>query len=100
MFWIEIALFTAPVVLLMGKAARRPSRMFAAAALMALAGIMYRLDAYLIAYNTGAGWKYFPSLGELFVTLGLIAFEILAFIIAIKVLPVLPAHTPRGDHHG
>lgn len=57
---------------------------------MALAGILYRLDAYLVAYDTGAGWRYFPSLGELAVTIGLIAFEILAFIIAIRVLPVLP----------
>ena len=97
MFWIEIALFAAPVVLLLGKRALRPSRIFVAAALMALAGIMYRLDAYLVAYHTGAGWKYFPSMGELLVTIGLIAFEILAFIIAIKVLPVLPARPE--DHH-
>jgi Ni/Fe-hydrogenase subunit HybB-like protein len=98
MFWIETALFATPIFVLVGKRALRPHRLFIAAALMAAAGIMYRLDAYLIAYNTGAGWHYFPSLGELFVTIGLIAFEILAFIIAIKVLPVLPA--PRGEHHG
>jgi Ni/Fe-hydrogenase subunit HybB-like protein len=98
MFWLEIALFAAPVVLLAGKQARRPSRMFVAAMLLALAGILYRIDAYLVAYHTGAGWKYFPSMGELFVTLGLIAFEILLFLIAIKVLPVLPA--PRGKDHG
>lgn len=97
MFWIEIALFAAPVVLLLGKHALRPSRIFVASALLALAGILYRIDAYLISYNTGAGWKYFPSMGELLVTIGLIAFEILLFIIAIKVLPVLPAR--REDHH-
>lgn len=98
MFWLEIALFVAPVVLLVGKQRRRPSRMFTAACLLALAGILYRIDAYLVAYHTGAGWTYFPSMGELMVTLGLIAFEILAFMLAIKVLPVLPA--PREDHHG
>ena len=100
MFWIETVLFAAPIVLLMGKRAMQPSRMFVAAGTMALAGIMYRLDAYLVAYNTGAGWKYFPSMSELLVTIGLIAFEILAFIIAIKVLPVLPARAPQGNHHG
>ncbi len=91
MFWIETALFAASVVLLIGPAARRPQRFFVAAMLMALAGILYRLDAYLVAYDTGAGWRYFPSMGELSVTIGLIALEILAFIIAIRVLPVLPS---------
>ncbi|MBK9031316.1 MAG: Ni/Fe-hydrogenase cytochrome b subunit [Myxococcales bacterium] len=90
LFWIETALFAAPVVLLWGPASHRPARVFVAAMAMAVAGILYRLDAYLVAYDTGAGWHYFPSLGELVVTIGLIAFEILAFIIAIRVLPVLP----------
>jgi Ni/Fe-hydrogenase subunit HybB-like protein len=90
MFWIETALFATPVVLLIGPAARRPQRFFVAAMMMALAGILYRIDAYLVAYNTGAGWRYFPSMGELSVTIGLIALEILLFIIAIRVLPVLP----------
>ncbi len=90
MFWIETALFALPVVLLLGKAGTRPRRFFIAAMSMAFAGILYRLDAYLVAYNTGPGWHYFPSIGELLVTIGLIAFEILAFIIAIRVLPVLP----------
>jgi len=89
-FWIETVLFAAPVFLLLGKAGGRPQRFFIAAMAMALAGILYRIDAYLVAYDTGAGWHYFPSLGEIAVTLGLIAFEILAFIIAIRLLPVMP----------
>jgi Ni/Fe-hydrogenase subunit HybB-like protein len=90
LFWLEIALFVAPVGLLLGKAGARPKRFFAAALLLALGGIMYRLDAYLVAYDTGAGWHYFPSMGELLVTLGLISAEILGFIVAIRILPVLP----------
>lgn len=90
MFWLETALFAAPILLLLGKGSRRPRRFFLAAMAMAFAGILYRLDAYLIAYRTGDGWHYFPSLGELSVTIGLVAFEILAFIIAIRLLPVLP----------
>ena len=93
MFWIETALFAAPLVLLAGSGATRPGRMVLAAMAMALAGILYRIDAYLVAYHTGPGWHYFPSLGELVVTAGLIAFEILAFIIAIRVLPVMPKST-------
>ena len=93
MFWIETALFAAPLVLLAGGGATQPRRMALAAMAMALAGILYRIDAYLVAYHTGPGWHYFPSIGEIVVTAGLIAFEILAFIIAIRVLPVMPKST-------
>jgi Ni/Fe-hydrogenase subunit HybB-like protein len=96
LFWIETALFAAPIALIAGKAGARSRRVFLAAMAMALAGILYRIDAYLVAYNTGAGWRYFPSLGELFVSIGLVAFEILGFILAIRLLPVLPGlHRPH-----
>jgi len=90
MFWIEIALCVGAVVLLLGRGARHPGRVFVAAMLMAFGGILYRLDAYLGAYRTGAGWTYFPSMGELALTTGPRALEILPFIIAIRILPVLP----------
>jgi len=93
-FWIETVLFVAPVILLLGEGSKRPQRFFLAAMSMALAGIMYRLDAFLVAYETGDGWHYFPSMGELAVSIGLVAFEILAFIIAIRLLPVLPKVHP------
>jgi Ni/Fe-hydrogenase subunit HybB-like protein len=93
MFWIETALFAVPVVAMWGAAGARPRRFFVAAMAMALAGMVYRIDAYLVAYHTGAGWHYFPSLGELAASIGLIAFEILAFIVAIRLLPVLPRAT-------
>jgi Ni/Fe-hydrogenase subunit HybB-like protein len=95
MFWIETALFVASILLVLGRPGSRPRRFFLAAMAMALAGILYRIDAYLVAYHTGNGWSYFPSLGEITVTFGLIAFEILAFIIAVRILSVLPApHHP------
>ena len=68
--------------------------------MMAFAGMLYRIDAYLVAYHTGAGWRYFPSLGELAVSIGLVAFEILAFILAIRVLPVLPRPSAKEPDHG
>jgi Ni/Fe-hydrogenase subunit HybB-like protein len=94
-FWIETALFVAPIALLGGPRGDRPARLFLAAMAMALAGMLYRIDAYLVAYHTGAGWHYFPSLGEIAVTVGLIAAEILAFIVLIRLFPVLPRpHRP------
>jgi Ni/Fe-hydrogenase subunit HybB-like protein len=100
MFWIEIALFALPVVLLVGKGASRPPRFFVAAMAMAAAGMLYRIDAYLVAYDTGAGWHYFPSLGEIAVSVGLIAFEVLLFILAVRLLPVLPRAHDRTCHTG
>jgi Ni/Fe-hydrogenase subunit HybB-like protein len=99
-FWIETALFGGPILLLFtAKSRRRSQRLFVGAISLALAGIIYRLSAYLVAYQTGAGWSYFPSLGELSVTLGLIAFEILGIIVAIRYLPILPkAPAPAAQH--
>ena len=100
MFWIETALFATPLVVMWGKAGARPRRFFIAAMAMAFAGMLYRIDAYLVAYHTGAGWHYFPSLGELAVSIGLVAFEILAFILAIRLLPVLPRPSAKERDHG
>lgn len=92
MFWIENALYSVPLWLLASAAQRNRAKLvFLSAMAMALGGVVYRLSAFLVAYDTGAGWHYFPSLGELTVTTGLIAFEVLALILAIKLLPILPA---------
>lgn len=94
-FWIENALMGIPIVLLASSGARKRARaLFVGAILLAVGGIVYRLSAYLIAYQTGAGWRYFPSMGELAVTFGLVAFEVLAMIIAIRLLPILSEPMP------
>lgn len=91
-FWLEMALFSVPLWLLATPADRQKAKkIFLSAFAMALGGIVYRLSAFLVAYDTGAGWHYFPSLGEITVTVGLIAFEVLCIILAIRVLPILPA---------
>jgi len=92
MFWIENALFALPILLLATAESRgRPSRLFLGAVCMALAGCVLRIDCFLIGYDTGAGWHYFPSLWEVVFTAGAISAEILVYIVAIRLLPVLPA---------
>jgi Ni/Fe-hydrogenase subunit HybB-like protein len=91
-FWLENALYSVPLWLLISPQSRlKARRIFLSAMAMALGGLVYRLAAFLVAYDTGAGWHYFPSLGEMTVTVGLIAFEVLGIIIAIRLLPILPA---------
>lgn len=91
-FWIEMILFIVPVVVLAPKAARRhPGKLFLGAVLLMAGGMVQRINAYLVGYMTGEGWKYFPSFTELMVTVGLVAFEILAYIVIVRLFPVLPA---------
>ncbi|MDA8084497.1 MAG: Ni/Fe-hydrogenase cytochrome b subunit [Nitrospiraceae bacterium] len=91
MFCIETLLFTMPFFLLSSPAKRNNPRMlFFAALSMLLAGGMYRFDTFLIGFNPGPGWQYFPSFSEIMITLGVISIEILAYLIFVKKLPVLP----------
>ncbi len=90
MYWIETALFVLPaVVLLSGRGKAQPGCMFRAAFMIILGGVLYRFDAYLVAFNPGPGWSYFPSIPEIVVTLGLVALEILVFILLVKSFPIL-----------
>jgi Ni/Fe-hydrogenase subunit HybB-like protein len=92
-FWVEMALFSVPLWLLpTRRQATKAKLIFYSAMAMALGGIVYRFASYLIAYETGAGWRYFPSVGEMAVTVGLIAAEALAVILAVRLLPILPVN--------
>lgn len=92
-FWVEMLAFAAPLALLASAQARqRRDRLFVSAVLLMLGGFMLRINGFLIGYETGAGWHYFPAVPELMVTIGLIAFEILAYIVFVRTLPVLPQH--------
>ena len=94
-FIIEMALFITPVILLaMAKSRNSPAQLLIAAVCMLFAGAAYRFDAFLITYNPGPGYSYFPSAPEIMITLGIIAFEIMAFLFLIKKLPVL--HKPNA----
>ena len=90
MFWIEIALFAVPMVMLMrGKDRLTFSTIFKASVLIMLAGGLYRFDSYLTAFNPGEGWSYFPTTLELLITLGVIAFEVFLYVFIVKRYPIL-----------
>ncbi len=94
-FWVEMACFVVPLVLLATEQARRSAaKLFVGAVLLMLGGFLLRINGFLVGYMTGEGWHYFPSLAELMVTVGLIAFEILAYIVIVRNYPVLPAAQP------
>ncbi len=94
MFWIEISLFVLPIVLLLPSARRvNPRMLFISAVSMMLASALYRVDAFLVAYNPGDEFSYFPAIPEMFITVGMIAFEVLAYILLVRRFPIL-----QGTH--
>lgn len=93
MFWIENLIFFAAALVLGSPTWRRNQRlMFLASLLMVVGGALYRLDAFLIIYEPGNGWSYFPSMPEVMVTIGVISLEIMLYLWFVKRLPVL--HVP------
>jgi len=92
LFLAEMALFLYAVVKLLDKQQRvRPTVLFRAALAVLLGGALYRFDAFLIAFNPGPGWHYFPAVGEMMITIAIIAFEIMAYLFFVKKTPVLLA---------
>jgi len=96
-FWVEFFFGAAAVVLLMPRRNRsNPRCIFLGASAMLLSGVLYRLNCYLIGYDPGNGWNYFPSMGEIMVTLGIFALHVILYLIFVKQLPVLHAATADG----
>ena len=90
LFLAELALFGYPAVRLLQPSYRRnPGLLFWAAQLALAAGTLYRFDVYLIAFDPGAGWSYFPSLGELLFSAGLAAAGVATYALFVKKFPVL-----------
>lgn len=94
-FLLEVGLLGLAVVLLASPERRRQAGpQFRAALLLVLAGTVFRLNAYLVAFRPGPNWSYSPALPELLITLGIIALEVALYIAAVKTFPILAA--PHG----
>lgn len=70
-----------------------PANQLQAALLALAAGALYRIDTFLTAYSPGNGWSYFPSVGEIVVTLGLVAAETVVYVVLVKKFPILAGVT-------
>lgn len=98
-FWIEMSLFALPFALIGSADARRnPARLFLAGVAIMLGGVFLRVNGFLIGYDTGPGWNYFPSIAEMLVTLGMFATEVLGYIIITRRFPVLPRESVSAAH--
>lgn len=90
LFIVEMVLFSAPAIILIKKENRKDARLlFFSAVSAVLAGVLYRFNAFLIAFNPGEGWHYFPAASEILITLGIISFELMAYLFLVKKVPIL-----------
>lgn len=94
-FLLEMALFLAAFLLLVPALRSDQRLLFLAGCLLLAAGTLYRIDAYLVAYEPGPGRTYFPSPRELMVTIGFVALHILGYLVLVKWLPVQPGHAAQ-----
>lgn len=89
LFWLENALFLSPIAFALLNHRRRLGGLFREAMLVALAGTLYRFSTFLLAYDPGPGWAYFPSVGELLITVGVVSIELAGYVYIVKRYPVL-----------
>jgi Ni/Fe-hydrogenase subunit HybB-like protein len=85
-----VMIITASVLLLKKEHRMSPRFLFISAALLVTGGGLYRFNVYLIGFNPGPGWHYFPSFAEFMITVGIVALEILGYLLLVKIFPVLP----------
>jgi Ni/Fe-hydrogenase subunit HybB-like protein len=98
-FLLEFCLIAGGSLLLFSKRRRESIRwLFVSAAMIVFGGALYRFNVYLIGFNPGKGWHYFPALAEVMITVGIVAFEILGYQVLVKLLPVLPRLHTREQH--
>jgi Ni/Fe-hydrogenase subunit HybB-like protein len=90
-FLLEMALIGCGASMLLWKKNRLSPRMlFVSGAILMLGGGLFRFNVYLIGFNPGEGWSYFPSFAEFMITVGIIALEILGYLVLVKIFPVMP----------
>lgn len=90
-FLLEVVLIGGGAFMLLFKKNRLSPRMlFVSGAILMLGGGLFRFNVYLIGFDPGAGWSYFPSVAEFMITVGIIALEILGYLVFVKIFPVMP----------
>jgi len=89
MFWLETVLWILPAAILIATRTTNLGNLFLGAMCIALAGGLYRFDTFLVAFQPGAGWHYFPSLPEMFISIGLVAIELAIYAALVRKFPIL-----------
>jgi Ni/Fe-hydrogenase subunit HybB-like protein len=90
LFLVELGLFAYPALRVLAPSYRgNPGTALWAALLAVAAGALYRFDTYLSAFEPSPGFRYFPSLGEVLFSAGLVATGVVLYVALVKALPIL-----------
>lgn len=94
-FLAEVGLaLLAAAILFSEKRRANPTWQVRGALIMLVGGAMHRVSTYLIAFDPGEQFHYFPSVPELLITFGIIAAEVAIYIAVVKTFPILGGHGP------
>lgn len=100
LFWIETALMIIPLAIFGAAKKRSSSALLYLGALCMLIGAgLWRMNYSLFAMNPGSGYDYFPTTSEIFISVGFVAIEVTAYILLIRLLPVLPSLTSTNKNY-
>ena len=91
-FLLETALVLLPALMLLSKTQREaPGSLFRLTFLIALGGLFYRFTPTTLAFSPLGDYRYFPSVAEIFMSIGFTALAVAVFLFAVKTFAILPA---------
>ena len=89
-FLVEFCLFAIPYFMFKRESVRNsPFKLFCCATSVILGVVLNRFNVFLIGVDPGNGWNYFPTVGEVSITLAFVAFGVLLYKIGVTYLPIL-----------
>lgn len=97
-FWIEVVVgILLPLsIFLFHRFRRRPTWLFAAAAMVVFGVVLNRVNVFIIGYHPPfSDGPYIPAIPEILVTVGLISLLVLIYRAWVFIFPILPA---EGGH--
>jgi Ni/Fe-hydrogenase subunit HybB-like protein len=92
LFAVETLLIAVPVILLRWENMRlNLSRSFMLLVTLCIGGMIYRYAPTTLAFMPGPGYRYFPSVIELLISIGFMALGVVGYLFTVKNFPILPA---------
>jgi Ni/Fe-hydrogenase subunit HybB-like protein/Fe-S-cluster-containing dehydrogenase component len=90
LFLIEMGLFVIPAVGLLVEGRRASAGFLVTAGVTVMAaGGLYRFSSFLIAFNPGPEWSYWPTGLEILGSISLVTLGIMGYSVIVKTLPIL-----------
>ncbi|HET6932430.1 MAG TPA: Ni/Fe-hydrogenase cytochrome b subunit [Candidatus Acidoferrum sp.] len=91
-FLLETALVLLPALMLLSRSQREaPGSLFRLTFLTAMGGLFYRFTPTTLAFSPLGDYRYFPSVAEIFMSIGFTALAVAVFLFAVKTFAILPA---------